>query len=259
MCSFATLAEEKQLIKPKVDLTRSFEIVDGRHLVVEDALKKKNLVPFTANNCDLSSNDIWVISGPNMGGKSTFLRQNAIIAILAQIGCFVPCRKAHIGLVDKIYSRVGSADDLYNDMSTFMVEMVETSLILNGATDRSLAILDEIGRGTSGKEGVAVAYGTLKHLLQNNKCRSLFATHYAQELKQVADQDLSEDTHRIHYFQTSIRETNDPNKFYYDHKMRPGISQKSDALKVARIAGFPQDALKDASTALKLLCSARSI
>lgn len=240
------LANERNLVCPKVDESNKLEVVNGRHLMVEEGLSARSLETFTANNCELAKDNLWVITGPNMGGKSTFLRQNAIIVILAQIGCFVPCSKARVGIVDKLFSRVGSADDLYNEMSTFMVEMIETSFILQGATERSLAILDEIGRGTSGKEGISIAYATLKYLLENNQCRTLFATHFGQELKQIIDNKCSKGmSEKVKFYQSGITDLGG-NNFCYNHKLKPGICTKSDAIRVAELAGFPMEALKEA-------------
>ncbi|CCK71770.1 mismatch repair ATPase MSH1 KNAG_0H03560 [Huiozyma naganishii CBS 8797] len=241
--SFSVLANEKNLVCPKIDKSTTLEVVEGRHIIVEDGLASRSLANFVENDCMIDSGNLWVVTGPNMGGKSTFLRQNAIIVILAQIGCFVPAKSAHIGLVDKIFSRLGSADDLYNEMSTFMVEMIETSFILRGATDRSLAILDEIGRGTSGKEGVSIAYATLTYLIERNKCRSLFATHFGEDLQKTLQASGSESTkERIKFHQSSILKIND-GQFCYDYKLKPGICTRSDALNVARLAGFPEEAL----------------
>lgn len=246
LSSFAILANEKNLVCPKVDESDKLEVVNGRHLMVEEGLSTRSLETFTANDCELAKDNLWVITGPNMGGKSTFLRQNAIIVILAQIGCFVPCSKAHVGIVDKLFSRVGSADDLYNEMSTFMVEMIETSFILQGATTRSLAILDEIGRGTSGKEGISIAYATLKYLLENNQCRTLFATHFGQELKHIIDSKCTKGLReKIKFYQSGITDLGG-NNFCYDHKLKPGICMKSDAIRVAELAGFPTEALQEA-------------
>lgn len=248
LISFSVLANEKHLVCPKVDNSRVLEVVGGRHLMVEDSLSAKSLDAFTSNDCYIQSGELNIITGPNMGGKSTYLRQNAIIVVLSQIGCFVPCIKARIGLVDKIFSRIGSADDLYNEMSTFMVEMIETSFILRGATDRSLAIMDEIGRGTSGKEGVGIAYATSRYLLEKNKCRTLFATHFGKEIQSIIteknDQMLNKN---IKFLQSSIIEAKNE-KFMYDYKLKSGICSKSDALKVAKLAGFPQEALNEAQT-----------
>lgn len=246
LSSFAILAKEKNLVCPKVDRSDKLEIIGGRHLMVEDGISSRSLEKFTENDCCLESGNLWVITGPNMGGKSTFLRQNAIIVLLAQMGCYVPCSGAHIGLVDKIFSRVGSADDLYNEMSTFMVEMIETSFILRGATSKSLAILDEIGRGTSGKEGVSIAYATLKYLIEQNRCRSLFATHFGQELHQIIEGKCAlEIKQKIKFYKSGIVEMTDTD-FFYDHKLKPGICTKSDAVRVAKTAGFPEKALESA-------------
>ncbi|GCF00322.1 DNA mismatch repair ATPase msh1 [Zygosaccharomyces mellis] len=250
LSSFSVLAGERNLVCPVVDQSDCLEIVGGRHLVVEDAISNRSLEKFTENDCRLNAGELWVVSGPNMGGKSTFLRQNAVIVLLAQMGSFVPCKSARIGLVDKIFSRVGSADDLYNEMSTFMVEMVETSFILKGATNRSLAILDEIGRGTSGKEGTSIAFATLRHLIKSNACRALFATHFGQELNEILLKRKEDDlTKRIQFYKSGVVETLDGD-FFYDHKLRPGICETSDALRVAETAGFPDNALKIAEEVL---------
>ncbi|SMN18927.1 similar to Saccharomyces cerevisiae YHR120W MSH1 DNA-binding protein of the mitochondria involved in repair of mitochondrial DNA, has ATPase activity and binds to DNA mismatches [Maudiozyma saulgeensis] len=250
LSSFAKLAEEKNLICPKVDNSLELKINKGRHLMVEEGITSKSLQRFVSNDCNLDQGDIWVITGPNMGGKSTFLRQNAIIVILAQIGSYVPCDSAHIGLVDKIFSRVGSADDLYNELSTFMVEMIETSFILHGATNRSLAILDEIGRGTSGKEGISIAYAAMNFMAEQNQCRTLFATHFGEELNNLIQKrpgtTLSK---KVKFFQSKMIEI-DRIKFYYDYRMVPGICTKSDAIRVARSAGFPESVLEEAEQIL---------
>ncbi|KAH3676163.1 hypothetical protein WICMUC_002185 [Wickerhamomyces mucosus] len=238
--SFAVLAQERGLVCPEISEGTELEIIKGRHLVVETGLSHslKNFIP---NDCSLDKNNsIWMITGPNMGGKSTFLRQNAIIVILGQIGSYVPAESARIGIVDKIFSRVGSADDLYNQMSTFMVEMVETSYILNGATDRSLAILDEVGRGTSGKEGIAIAYATLKHLESTNNCRVLFATHFGMEIKELLDNHSS--SSGILFKKTNIEKLN--GKIIFSHHLENGVSENSFAIDVAKFAGFPHKALQ---------------
>ncbi|GMM54451.1 mismatch repair ATPase [Maudiozyma humilis] len=248
--SFAILAAERNLVCPKVDKSYKLDIVKGRHLMVEEGITSKSLERFVSNSCNLDNGSIWVITGPNMGGKSTFLRQNAIIVILAQIGCYVPCESAHIGLVDKIFSRVGSADDLYNEMSTFMVEMVETSFILRGASERSLAILDEIGRGTSGKEGVSIAYATLNYMAGHNRCRALFATHFGEDIhKIIKDKNDAVLQNKVSFYQSKVVDV-DQDNFFYDYRMVPGISQRSDAIKVAKLAGFPESALQQAESIL---------
>src|SRR5246127_1281359 len=181
--ALAKLAIDDNYVRPEVDASLQFAIEAGRHPVVEQALKREG-APFIANSCDLSpapgqkSGQLWLLTGPNMAGKSTFLRQNALIALLAQIGSFVPAARARIGVVDRLFSRVGAADDLARGRSTFMVEMVETAVILNQASERSLVILDEIGRGTATFDGLSIAWAAIEHLHENNRCRALFATHY---------------------------------------------------------------------------------
>ncbi|HWV43420.1 DNA mismatch repair protein MutS, partial [Pseudorhodoplanes sp.] len=181
--ALAALAVERDYVRPALDTSLSFVVEGGRHPVVEQSIRE----PFIANDCDLSAPDkdaaskggrIWLLTGPNMAGKSTFLRQNALIAILAQMGSFVPARRAEIGIVDRLFSRVGAADDLARGRSTFMVEMVETAAILNQATRRSLVILDEIGRGTATFDGLSIAWAAIEHLHEQNRCRALFATHF---------------------------------------------------------------------------------
>ena len=181
------------------------------------------------------------------------MRQNALIVILAQTGSYVPADKATIGVVDRIFTRIGASDDLYNDMSTFMVEMVETSNILKNATPRSLAIVDEIGRGTSGKEGLAIAYATLLGLLNDNKCRTLFATHFGKELQELLVEN-SIDQSNIRYFRTRVitRGTVEGD-FIIDHSLEPGISERSHALQVAKMAGFPENSLEIAEKVLDRL------
>ena len=180
--ALATLAVERDYVRPEIDDSLDFVIEGGRHPVVEQALQRWR--PFVANDCDLSppsnasSGRIWLLTGPNMAGKSTFLRQNALIAVLAQMGSFVPAKRARIGVVDRLFSRVGAADDLARGRSTFMVEMVETAAILNQASERSLVILDEIGRGTATFDGLSIAWAAIEHLHENNRCRALFATHF---------------------------------------------------------------------------------
>lgn len=178
--AFADLAQGEGWVRPQVDDSRAFVVEAGRHPVVERALRRQG-TPFVANDCALTTGDtpaIWLLTGPNMAGKSTFLRQNALIALLAQAGSFVPATRAHLGLVSQLFSRVGAADDLSRGRSTFMVEMVETAAILNQADDRALVILDEIGRGTATYDGLSIAWAVLEHLHGQNRCRALFATHY---------------------------------------------------------------------------------
>lgn len=250
--SFAVLASEKNLVRPIFTRRNTLEVKQGRHLVVENGLESSGDL-FTPNDTKLGgkTNRLWVISGPNMGGKSTFLRQNAIIVILAQIGSFVPATHCKMGIVDRIFTRIGALDDISRDLSTFMVEMVETSGILENATTKSLAIVDEIGRGTSGDEGLAIAYASLEQLLLVNKCRTLFATHYGIELDRLLTED-GKDKSAVEYFQTGVLESSE-NRFIADHKLRPGISERSYAIEVAKMAGFPSRAIKSAERAIGLI------
>jgi DNA mismatch repair protein MutS len=233
----AALAEEQGYCRPLVDDTRMFAITAGRHPVVEQALRRQAASPFIANDCDLSPDDtkgpgaIWLLTGPNMGGKSTFLRQNALIAILAQMGSFVPAGAAHIGVVDRLFSRVGASDDLARGRSTFMVEMVETAAILNQATDRSLVILDEIGRGTATFDGLSIAWAAVEHLHEANRCRSLFATHF-HELTA-----LSEKLARMSNVTMRVKEWDGDVIFL--HEVGPGAADRSYGIQVARLAGLP--------------------
>ncbi|WP_235882869.1 DNA mismatch repair protein MutS [Rhizobium rhizophilum] len=233
----AALAEEQGYCRPLVDDSRMFTITAGRHPVVEQALRRQAASPFIANDCDLSPNDtkgpgaIWLLTGPNMGGKSTFLRQNALIAILAQMGSFVPAGAAHIGIVDRLFSRVGASDDLARGRSTFMVEMVETAAILNQATDRSLVILDEIGRGTATFDGLSIAWAAVEHLHEANRCRSLFATHF-HELTA-----LSEKLARMSNVTMRVKEWDGDVIFL--HEVGPGSADRSYGIQVARLAGLP--------------------
>ncbi|WP_245422622.1 DNA mismatch repair protein MutS [Rhizobium sp. AG855] len=233
----AALAEEQGYCRPLVDDSRMFSITAGRHPVVEQALRRQAASPFIANDCDLSPHDtkgpgaIWLLTGPNMGGKSTFLRQNALIAILAQMGSFVPAGAAHIGVVDRLFSRVGASDDLARGRSTFMVEMVETAAILNQATDRSLVILDEIGRGTATFDGLSIAWAAVEHLHEANRCRSLFATHF-HELTA-----LSEKLARMSNVTMRVKEWDGDVIFL--HEVGPGSADRSYGIQVARLAGLP--------------------
>lgn len=253
--SFAVLAEEGNLVCPRFVKKPQLNITGGRHIVVESAMAAYGEM-FIPNDTRLGSDGhLWVISGPNMGGKSTFLRQNALIVILSQIGSFVPADSASIGIVDKIFTRIGASDDLYSDLSTFMVEMVETSHILKNATPNSLAIVDEVGRGTSGKEGLAIAYATLVSLLKVNKCRTLFATHYGKELDELLTLDKV-NKKKLRYFRTRVLNNFSKDtklKHIIDHTLEPGISDRSYALEVAKMAGFPNLALEKAMRALKLI------
>lgn len=244
--ALAVLAVEDDWTRPKLDGSRAFEIKAGRHPVVEAALRGSGK-PFIANNCDLSADKkpVWLLTGPNMAGKSTFLRQNAIIAILAQMGAYVPAASAHIGLVDQLFSRVGAADDLARGQSTFMVEMVETAAILNQAGPRALVILDEIGRGTATYDGLSIAWATLENLHEVNKCRSLFATHY-HELTA-----LSESLSGLHNATVSVKEWKGDVIFL--HEVIAGAADRSYGVQVAKLAGLPMPVIIRARAVLDML------
>ncbi|KGF69309.1 DNA mismatch repair protein MutS [Hoeflea sp. BAL378] len=250
--ALADLAQEQGYARPRVDDSLAFEIVAGRHPVVEQALRRQAAQPFVANDCDLSppegSSDggaIWLLTGPNMGGKSTFLRQNALIAILAQMGSFVPAGAAHIGAVDRLFSRVGASDDLARGRSTFMVEMVETAAILNQAGPRSLVILDEIGRGTATFDGLSIAWAAVEHLHAENRCRGLFATHF-HELTALSDKlpRLSNATMKVKEWQGDV---------VFLHEVGPGAADRSYGIQVARLAGLPDAVVARAREVLNLL------
>ncbi|KAF2132557.1 DNA mismatch repair protein muts [Dothidotthia symphoricarpi CBS 119687] len=245
-CAFANLAIEKNFIRPILSSESSHKIVGGRHPVVEAGLNDQGR-QFAPNDCLLGDEErIWLITGPNMAGKSTYLRQNALISILAQTGSFVPAEYAEIGLVDKVFSRVGSADNLYQDQSTFMVEMLETAQILKEATPRSFVIMDEVGRGTTPEDGIAVGYACLHHLYHVNQCRTLFATHFHTLT------DMTQDFEKLGCYCNDVREDPD-GKFSYVHRLRKGVNRESHALKVARVAGLPEDAIAVAVQVLKQL------
>ena len=243
--ALAELAATENWVRPKVDATTAFHIESGRHPVVEAAVKAQR-GQFVANDCDLSADArLWLVTGPNMAGKSTFLRQNALIAVLAQAGSFVPAKAAHIGVVDRLFSRVGAADDLAQGRSTFMVEMVETAAILSGATDRSLVILDEVGRGTSTYDGLAIAWAVLEAVHDDLQCRCLFATHY-HELVQ-----LKERLRSIYTATVRVREWK--GELVFLHEVIPGAADKSYGLAVARLAGVPASVLGRARSVLARL------
>lgn len=248
--SFGQIAQQNNWVRPQFTSTTCLEISEGRHPVVEASLRS-NGQNFMVNDTRLGKNaTLWVISGPNMGGKSTFLRQNALIVIMAQIGSFVPASRAKLCLVDRLFTRIGASDDIFSDLSTFMVEMLETSNILRNATSKSLAIVDEIGRGTSGREGLAIAYATLVSLLTENKCRTLFATHFGHELKALLSSNgIRED--KLQFLRTSVSEKE--GTLFFDHRLEPGISERSYAFEVAKLAGFPEKSLAHATRALELI------
>lgn len=275
--SFARLALEQNLVRPVLNNGTAHVIVGGRHPTVEGGLREAGRT-FTGNDCFVGAGPgtgtappsssataastppesahhgrVWLITGPNMAGKSTFLRQNALITILAQIGCYVPASYAEIGIVDAMFSRVGSADNLYRDQSTFMVEMLETATILRQATPRSFVIMDEIGRGTTPEDGAAVAFACLSHLVTINKCRTLFATHFHGVADLVASHNMrvqdGGEKGVVEMYCTDVAE-DDQGGFVYVHRLKRGINRQSHALKVARLAGLPEAALRTAREVL---------
>jgi len=242
--SMAALARDEEWCRPEIDTSRAFEIEGGRHPVVEAALRKSG-EPFVANDCDLTSAPIWLLTGPNMAGKSTFLRQNALIAILAQVGGYVPAASAHIGIVSQVFSRVGASDDLARGRSTFMVEMVETAAILNQADDRALVILDEIGRGTATYDGLSIAWATLEHLHDVNRCRALFATHYHEMGALAAKLDgVDNATVAVKEWEGDV---------IFLHEVRKGTADRSYGVQVARLAGLPPAVVARAKIVLEAL------
>lgn len=243
-CSFATLAEEQGFVRPVLNSSLDHKIIGGRHPTVKLGLEEQGRA-FVSNDCSIGVKErIWLITGPNMAGKSTFLRQNALISVLAQVGSFVPAEHAEIGLVDQIFTRVGSADDLFRDQSTFMVEMMETAAILNQATAQSFVIMDEIGRGTTPEDGLAVGFACLHHLYYKNLCRTLFATHFH------ALADMTKDFEHLACYCTDVTE-GDGGSFSFVHRLRKGVNRSSHALKVARLAGIPEAAIETARTVLE--------
>jgi DNA mismatch repair protein MutS len=246
--SLAHLARSQDWCKPIVDNSRAFNIVGGRHPVVEKALRDQSGQPFIANNCDLSATDtanIWLLTGPNMAGKSTFLRQNALIALLAQMGSYVPATSTHIGMISQLFSRVGASDDLARGRSTFMVEMVETAAILNQADDHALIILDEIGRGTATYDGLSIAWATLEHLHDVNKSRALFATHYHEMTA------LSGKLEGVDNATVAVKEFDGDVVFL--HEVHKGAADRSYGVQVAKLAGLPDAVIARARVVLEAL------
>ncbi|MDE1971859.1 MAG: DNA mismatch repair protein MutS [Hyphomicrobiales bacterium] len=248
--ALAHLAAERDYVRPQIDDSLAFIVTGGRHPVVEQALAEDG-GPFVANDCDLSpppdqkSGRIWLVTGPNMAGKSTFLRQNALIAVLAQMGSFVPARAAHIGAVDRLFSRVGAADDLARGRSTFMVEMVETAAILNQAGERALVILDEIGRGTATFDGLSIAWAAIEHLHEVNRCRALFATHFHEMTA------LAAKLKRLHNATMRVKEWQ--GEVILLHEVVPGAADRSYGIQVAKLAGLPASVIERAKLVLAQL------
>ncbi|WP_051017934.1 DNA mismatch repair protein MutS [Nitratireductor indicus] len=249
--ALAQIAEAENYCRPHVDGSLDFHIEGGRHPVVEQALRRQVAEPFVANDCDLSPVEgekhgaIWLLTGPNMGGKSTFLRQNALIAVMAQMGSFVPAALARIGVVDRLFSRVGASDDLARGRSTFMVEMVETAAILNQAGERALVILDEIGRGTATFDGLSIAWAAVEYLHEQNRCRALFATHF-HEMTALSEKlpRLSNVTMRVKEFEGDV---------VFLHEVGRGAADRSYGVQVARLAGLPHAVVERAREVLHQL------
>lgn len=238
----AQLAHEEEYCRPKVDDSLAFHIEGGRHPVVEQALRSSGKT-FISNECELQSQGrVWLLTGPNMAGKSTFLRQNALIVVLAQMGSFVPAERAHIGMADRLFSRVGAADDLARGQSTFMVEMVETAAILGQSTPKSLVILDEIGRGTATYDGLSIAWAVVEHLHEHIGCRGLFATHY-HELTQLTQslKALSCHSMQVKEWQGNIT---------FLHQVAAGAADRSYGIHVAQLAGLPPEVIVRAKAVL---------
>jgi DNA mismatch repair protein MutS len=243
--ALADLALARHYCRPRIEDGLAFTVSKGRHPVVENSLDAGG-APFVPNDCDLDGDKrLWLVTGPNMAGKSTFLRQNALIAVMAQMGSYVPADSAVIGVVDRLFSRVGAADDLARGRSTFMVEMVETAAILNQASPRSLVILDEIGRGTATFDGLSIAWASVEHLHDVNQCRALFATHY-HELTGLNSRlaALSPHTMRIKEWDGDV---------VFLHEVAPGTADRSYGIHVAKLAGLPQAVVGRAEEVLATL------
>ncbi len=248
--ALAERAAEGGWARPALVEHSCFEIEGGRHPVVEDAVARSG-GRFVANDCTLSeSSRLWLVTGPNMGGKSTFLRQNALIAVLAQAGSYVPATRATLGLVDRLFSRVGASDNLARGRSTFMVEMVETAAILAQATPRSFVILDEVGRGTSTYDGLAIAWAVVEAIHEDNRCRCLFATHY-HELTRLAERC---DALTLHH----VRAREWKGDLVLLHEVAEGPADRSYGIAVARLAGLPPVTIRRAKSVLDKLEAGRA-
>ncbi|MCX7712503.1 MAG: DNA mismatch repair protein MutS, partial [Chthoniobacterales bacterium] len=245
--ALASLAETARLhsyCRPLVDTSKNLHIVEGRHPVLDARSDTERFVP-NDTHLDGSNKRIAIITGPNMAGKSTYIRQVALLVLMAQIGSFIPAKSAHIGIADRIFTRVGASDDLASGRSTFLVEMAETANILNCATERSLVILDEIGRGTSTFDGLSIAWSVAEFLHDQIRCRTLFATHY-HELT-----DLERTCNAVLNLNVAVREWED--KILFLHKILPGRADQSYGIHVAKLAGLPNDVIQRAREILRNL------
>ena len=243
-CGLAINAYKFSYSKPEITNTSQFIIKDGRHPVIERILSKE--IPFISNDCNLNfDNRLWLITGPNMAGKSTFLRQNALIAIMAHIGSFVPASYSKIGVIDKLFSRIGASDDLLKGQSTFMVEMIETSRILAQSTEKSFIMLDEVGRGTSTFDGVAIAWAGLEHIHDKLRCRCLFASHYHELVSVTAFLPAT-----VNY---TVKVDDSSEQILFLYKIIEGSANKSYGIHVAELAGLPKRVIRRAKELLQKL------
>jgi DNA mismatch repair protein MutS len=238
------LAADRSYVRPDFNVTGELLIVGGRHPVIEELLRQKGERFIPNDLCfEPTAQQLLLITGPNMGGKSTYLRQTALIVLMAQTGCFVPARQARLPVTDRIFTRIGASDNLARGRSTFLVEMSEVAAILHHATPASLVLLDEVGRGTSTFDGLAIAWAVVEHLQRHTKARTLFATHY-HELTELAD--LLAGVKNVH---VSVKET--PNEIVFLRKVEPGSADKSYGIEVARLAGLPKSVIERAREVLK--------
>ncbi len=242
LSTLALIANENNYVKPKINEEGIIEILDGRHPVVEKVIDNGE---FVANNTliDLYDNEILLITGPNMAGKSTYMRQVALISIMAQIGSFVPANKANISICDKVFTRIGASDDLAGGKSTFMVEMWEVSNILKNATAKSLVLLDEVGRGTSTYDGLSIAWSVIEYISKNLKCKTMFATHYHELTK------LEGMLKGVKNYSVAVKELED--NIVFLRKIVEGGADQSYGIEVAKIAGLPENVIKRAKDILK--------
>jgi DNA mismatch repair protein MutS len=247
LACFAHLASLRGWLRPTVESSSLLEFIGARHPVVEQRLEESGVGRFVPNSVHLNADagpSVLLITGPNMGGKSTYLRQTALLVIMAQCGCFVPAEQMRLGLVDRIYTRIGASDNVARGRSTFMVEMTETAAILNSATSRSLVLLDEMGRGTATYDGLSLAWATVEHLHDRIGARTLFATHY-HELTLLADR-----LERFKNLRVMVKET--AGGIVFLHSVEAGPANKSYGIEVARLAGLPASVISRAREVLKL-------
>ena len=243
LSTLAEVASREGYVRPEMEASFDLEIVGGRHPVVERMMPREQFIPNDV--CLSDSTRMIILTGPNMAGKSTILRQIGLIVLMAQTGSFVPATRARIGVADRVFTRVGASDNLVRGQSTFMMEMAETSAILHTATQRSLVLLDEIGRGTSTWDGVSIAWAVSEHLHEHVRCKTVFATHY-HELTQLAEEYPS-----VLNFNVAVRETGE--RILFLHRLVPGGADRSDGIEVGRLAGLPKPVIARARTLLKLL------